>query len=245
MCYDAAARSSRVPVTALTPIRDDRESSWRSPAEWQANSRQANTVPGVPQAPSHRRDRHERFILATHWLVEGSIEEVAAILAEPERLPDWWPEVYLDVRVLDPGDADGIGRSVALTPAAGCPTPCAGRPSSSRRTARTAGRSPPPATSSAAGVWRSSSAARSPRRPTTGASRSRSRCSCRSPRCSAASMPPTTAGRWPAGWRACARARPPPRRASGVSRASLAARRSHSRGDRPAAGRRPPARRYQ
>jgi hypothetical protein len=54
------------------------------------------------------------FTLVTHWLVEASIDEVSAILAEPERFTEWWPQVYLDVRVLDPGDADGLGRTVAF-----------------------------------------------------------------------------------------------------------------------------------
>jgi len=54
------------------------------------------------------------FTLATHWLVPASIEEVAAILSEPERLPEWWPAVYLSVALLDPGAPDGLGRTVAF-----------------------------------------------------------------------------------------------------------------------------------
>jgi hypothetical protein len=54
------------------------------------------------------------FILSTEWLVEGSIEEVADILLEAERLPEWWPEVYLSARVIDPGGPDGLGRTVDL-----------------------------------------------------------------------------------------------------------------------------------
>ncbi len=54
------------------------------------------------------------FNLTTHWLVAASIEEVAAILSEPERLPDWWPAVYLSVELLDPGGADGLGRTVGF-----------------------------------------------------------------------------------------------------------------------------------
>ena len=54
------------------------------------------------------------FTLATRWLVAASIEEVAAILAEPERLPDWWPAVYLSVEITAPGDAGGLGRTVAF-----------------------------------------------------------------------------------------------------------------------------------
>ena len=54
------------------------------------------------------------FTLTTRWLVAASIEEVAAILSEPERLPEWWPAVYLAVDLLDPGDARGLGRTVAF-----------------------------------------------------------------------------------------------------------------------------------
>lgn len=54
------------------------------------------------------------FALVTHWQVAASIDEVAAILAEPERFPDWWPDVYLSVAALARGDADGVGRRVAL-----------------------------------------------------------------------------------------------------------------------------------
>ena len=39
------------------------------------------------------------FQLVSHWRVAGSIDEVAAILREPEGMVAWWPEVYLEVRV--------------------------------------------------------------------------------------------------------------------------------------------------
>jgi polyketide cyclase/dehydrase/lipid transport protein len=54
------------------------------------------------------------FTLTTRWQLPARIDEVAAILAEPERFPDWWPEVYLSVTPLDPGGPDGVGRSVAV-----------------------------------------------------------------------------------------------------------------------------------
>ena len=54
------------------------------------------------------------FTLLTRWQVAAAIDEVAAILAEPERFPDWWPEVYLSVTELDPGGPDGVGRTLAL-----------------------------------------------------------------------------------------------------------------------------------
>lgn len=54
------------------------------------------------------------FTLITRWRVAARLEEVAAILAEPERFPDWWSEVHVSVAVLDPGGPDGVGRRVAL-----------------------------------------------------------------------------------------------------------------------------------
>ncbi len=50
----------------------------------------------------------------TVWRVEGKISDVAEILKEAEELPRWWPSVYLDVKVLEPGDKDGIGKVVGL-----------------------------------------------------------------------------------------------------------------------------------
>jgi hypothetical protein len=54
-----------------------------------------------------------RFL--TSWRVEGTCGEVADILGDPLRLPEWWPSVYLDVEELTPaGSSDGIGRRVRL-----------------------------------------------------------------------------------------------------------------------------------
>lgn len=55
-----------------------------------------------------------RFHLSTIWRIDGSIEEISAVLADVERLPQWWASVYLDVRILEPGDEHGIGRVVAF-----------------------------------------------------------------------------------------------------------------------------------
>jgi hypothetical protein len=48
------------------------------------------------------------------WRVEGTAAEVYAIIEDVESLPRWWPAVYLEVRVLEPGDAAGVGKVVAL-----------------------------------------------------------------------------------------------------------------------------------
>ena len=50
----------------------------------------------------------------THWKVEGTVEEVSDILEDTASLVHWWPSVYLEVEVLDPGDKTGIGKVVGL-----------------------------------------------------------------------------------------------------------------------------------
>ncbi len=50
----------------------------------------------------------------THWHVESTIEEVAQILSDANDLVRWWPSVYLDVKILEPGDEQGLGRVVSL-----------------------------------------------------------------------------------------------------------------------------------
>src|SRR5262249_5643682 len=56
---------------------------------------------------------HYRFL--THWRVEGTPEEVYRIIEDVTEFPRWWPAVWLKVEVLEPGDADGIGKVVRLT----------------------------------------------------------------------------------------------------------------------------------
>ena len=53
-------------------------------------------------------------ILTSQWRVNATIEEVADLLGDVERLPDWWGDVYLSVRVIAPGDENGLGRKVAF-----------------------------------------------------------------------------------------------------------------------------------
>ena len=53
-----------------------------------------------------------RFI--THWRVEGTVEEVYSIIEDVTSLTRWWPSVYLEANVLDPGDEQGVGKTVDL-----------------------------------------------------------------------------------------------------------------------------------
>lgn len=50
----------------------------------------------------------------TQWRVQGTLEEVGAIIADGPGLTRWWPSVYLDVEELEPGDASGLGKVVRL-----------------------------------------------------------------------------------------------------------------------------------
>jgi hypothetical protein len=54
------------------------------------------------------------YHFTTTWRVAGTVEEVAAILAEASELPRWWPAVYLQVEETKPGDDEGIGKEVSL-----------------------------------------------------------------------------------------------------------------------------------
>jgi hypothetical protein len=50
----------------------------------------------------------------TRWRVEGTLEEVSDIIEDVEALPRWWPSVYLEVEVIEPGDPQGVGKLVGL-----------------------------------------------------------------------------------------------------------------------------------
>ncbi len=50
----------------------------------------------------------------THWRVESTVDEVSKILDDPLALMRWWPSVYLNVKVVEPGEESGLGRVVSL-----------------------------------------------------------------------------------------------------------------------------------
>jgi hypothetical protein len=54
------------------------------------------------------------YHFVSRWQVEGTCGEVADVLCDPLALPRWWPAVYLHVEQLEPPDARGVGRRVAL-----------------------------------------------------------------------------------------------------------------------------------
>ena len=54
------------------------------------------------------------YAFHTHWLVEGTVQEVSDVLRDAEGLRRWWPSVYLDVRQVKPGDDRDVGKEVEL-----------------------------------------------------------------------------------------------------------------------------------
>ena len=54
------------------------------------------------------------YHFVTCWRLESTLEEVSEILGDASDLVRWWPSVYLDVQVLEPGDERGLGRVVSL-----------------------------------------------------------------------------------------------------------------------------------
>jgi hypothetical protein len=57
---------------------------------------------------------NNEYHFITRWRVEGTCDEISDVLEDAESLTRWWPSVYLDVDVLEPGDARGVGKVVAL-----------------------------------------------------------------------------------------------------------------------------------
>ncbi|MCB9283550.1 MAG: SRPBCC family protein [Lewinellaceae bacterium] len=54
------------------------------------------------------------YHFTTYWLVDGTPEEVYRIIEDVDHLAEWWPSVYLKVKVLEPGAPGGVGKVVDL-----------------------------------------------------------------------------------------------------------------------------------
>jgi hypothetical protein len=54
------------------------------------------------------------YHFVTRWRVQSTVQEVAEILGDAADLARWWPSVYLEVGVLEPGFDRGIGKVVSL-----------------------------------------------------------------------------------------------------------------------------------
>ena len=67
---------------------------------------------GCPLALAVMASNEYHFV--TDWHVEGTVEEVSAIVSDSASLPRWWPSVYLAISVLEPGREDGTQKVVRL-----------------------------------------------------------------------------------------------------------------------------------
>jgi hypothetical protein len=59
------------------------------------------------------KPREYRFV--TNWFIPNArCEDVSDVLAASATLPQWWPAVYLEATVIEPGRDHGLGRVLAL-----------------------------------------------------------------------------------------------------------------------------------
>lgn len=54
------------------------------------------------------------YVFVTRWTVEGTPDEVYDVISDAAALPLWWPSVYLEASIVEPGSEGGKGRVVAL-----------------------------------------------------------------------------------------------------------------------------------
>ena len=54
------------------------------------------------------------YHFVTTWRLPATRDEIADVLADAADLARWWPSVYLEVDVREPGDERGLGRAVDL-----------------------------------------------------------------------------------------------------------------------------------
>ena len=50
----------------------------------------------------------------TTWRIAATPTEITSVLGDAAKLAEWWPSVYLEVRVVEEGDARGVGKVVDL-----------------------------------------------------------------------------------------------------------------------------------
>lgn len=55
-----------------------------------------------------------KYHFITNWKVKATEEEVYRILDDVNELSRWWPSVYLDIKTIEKGVDEGIGKVVEL-----------------------------------------------------------------------------------------------------------------------------------
>ena len=88
-----------------------------APAAAASGVTRASAAPGgagVSAAPASDRRASNEYAFLTEWSIPATPEEIVDVLGDAAALARWWPSVYLDVTVLEPGDDRGLGRVVDL-----------------------------------------------------------------------------------------------------------------------------------
>ncbi len=52
------------------------------------------------------------YSFVDRWRVNGTVDEVTEIISRGEDFPRWWPGIYLDAAVLEPGGPSGLGKTI-------------------------------------------------------------------------------------------------------------------------------------
>ena len=52
------------------------------------------------------------YSMVSDWYIEGDLEEIADILGDAEGYARWWSSVYLDMKIIEPGDEEKVGQVV-------------------------------------------------------------------------------------------------------------------------------------
>lgn len=71
------------------------------------------TTGKVSAQPANSKESADYQFITT-WKVAATCEEVYRILEDVEHLADWWPSVYLDIKIREKGQPGGIGKLVSL-----------------------------------------------------------------------------------------------------------------------------------
>lgn len=92
----------------MSPRPDTRREALSSHGEVLVQGPEGGPVSSVPAATRPERTAKTEFQLQSHWHIGAPVERVWEALKATERWPSWWRYVR-SVRIIEPGDTDGLG----------------------------------------------------------------------------------------------------------------------------------------
>jgi len=57
---------------------------------------------------------NNQYHFVTVWRAQSTLEEITEVVGDAPGLIRWWPSVYLEVKILEPGGQDGVGKVIGL-----------------------------------------------------------------------------------------------------------------------------------